>query len=137
MFLAVMSNSLVNEVVPGSDDPNNTRDVLKIPPALAPVKCAILPLKRNEEAIVNKAKDIFNQLKLSFHCQYDDTGSIGKLYRRQDAIGTPFCITVDFESLEDNMVTIRDRDTLKQERVSIEKVAEIVGQKVDMKNILA
>ncbi|KAA3631646.1 MAG: glycine--tRNA ligase [Bacteroidetes bacterium] len=137
MFLATMSQALVNEVVPGSDDPNNKRDVLKIPPALAPVKCAILPLKRNEEAIVNKAKDIFNQLKLSFHCQYDDTGSIGKLYRRQDAIGTPFCITVDFESLEDNMVTIRDRDTLKQERVSIEKVAEIVGKKVDMKHILA
>ncbi len=136
MFLSVMSQALVNEVVPGSTDPNNKRDVLKIPPALAPVKCAILPLKRNEEAIVNKAKDVFNKLKLSFSCQYDDTGSIGKLYRRQDAIGTPFCITIDFDTLEDNMVTIRDRDTLEQVRVSIDEVASIVEKRVDMKNIL-
>ncbi|MCB0650735.1 MAG: glycine--tRNA ligase [Saprospiraceae bacterium] len=137
MFLAVMSHALVNEVVPGSDDPNNTRDVLKIPPSLAPIKCAILPLKKNEDAIVEKARYIFDKLKLSFSCQYDDTGSIGKLYRRQDAIGTPFCLTVDFETLDDNTVTLRDRDTLEQVRVPIDEVAAIIEKKVDMKNVLA
>jgi len=135
MFLAVISNALMEEVVPGQDDPNKTREVLKLHPALAPVKVAVLPLKRNEESIVKQAKDIFNRLKFSFPCQYDDTGSIGKLYRRQDAIGTPYCITVDFESLDDNMVTIRDRDTLEQDRVPIEKVEEIVSKRVDMKQL--
>lgn len=137
MFLAVMSHALVNEVVPGSDDPDNTRDVLKVPASLAPIKCAILPLKKNEDAIVEKARYIFDKLKLSFSCQYDDTGSIGKLYRRQDAIGTPFCLTVDFETLEDNTVTLRDRDTLEQVRVPIDEVAAIIEKKVDMKNVLA
>lgn len=132
MFLATLSNALIEEQVPGQDDPNNTREVLKLHPALAPVKCAVLPLKRNDDRLVEKAKDIFNQLKLSFPTQYDDTGSIGKLYRRQDAIGTPYCITVDFESLDDNCVTIRERDTLEQERVPIDKIEEIVKKRVDM-----
>ncbi len=136
MFLAVMSNALREEVVPGSENKNNTRDVLKLHPALAPVKCTVLPLKRNDDNLVQKAKDVFNQLKFSFNCQYDDTGSIGKLYRRQDAIGTPFCVTVDFQSLEDGTMTIRDRDTLQQERVSIEKVEEIVQKRVDMRQLL-
>jgi glycyl-tRNA synthetase len=132
MFLATLSNALIEEQVPGQDDPNNTREVLKLHPALAPIKCAVLPLKRNDDRLVAKAKDIFNQLKLSFPTQYDDTGSIGKLYRRQDAIGTPYCITVDFESLDDNCVTIRERDTLEQERVPIERVEQIVKERVDM-----
>ncbi|RMG77011.1 MAG: glycine--tRNA ligase, partial [Bacteroidetes bacterium] len=137
MFLATMSNALVEEQVPGSDDPNNVRDVLKLHPALAPVKCAILPLKRNDERLVAMAKDIFNTLSLSFNVQYDDTGSIGKLYRRQDAIGTPFCVTVDFESLDDQTVTIRDRDTLNQERVPVAKLEEIIRERVDMRSLLA
>ena len=136
MFLATMSHALVEEQVPGSDDPNNTRDVLKLHPALAPIKCAILPLKRNDERLVAKAKDIFKQLSLSFNVQYDDTGSIGKLYRRQDAIGTPYCLTVDFDTLDDNTVTIRERDTLQQERVPIDKVEAIVRERVDMKHLL-
>lgn len=136
MFLATMSHALVEEQVPGSDDPNNTRDVLKLHPALAPIKCAILPLKRNDERLVAKAKDIFKQLSLSFNVQYDDTGSIGKLYRRQDAIGTPYCLTVDFDTLDDNSVTIRERDTLQQERVPIDKVEAIVRERVDMKHLL-
>lgn len=135
MFLATMSHALIEEQVPGSDDPNNKRDVLKLHPALAPVKCAILPLKRNDERLVAKAKDIYKKLSLSFNVQYDDTGSIGKLYRRQDAIGTPFCVTVDFEALDDNTVTIRERDTLNQERVSIDKLKEIIREKVDMKQL--
>ena len=132
MFLAAMSNALITEQVPGSDDPNNTRQVLKLHPALAPIKCAVLPLKKNDERIVAKAKEVFNKLKGSFHCQYDDTGSIGKLYRRQDAIGTPFCLTIDFESLDDNCVTVRDRDTLQQERVSIDELRAKILSKVDM-----
>lgn len=135
MFLATMSHALVEEVVPGAEGKESQREVLKLHPAIAPVKVAVLPLKRNEERLVSKAKDIFNQLKFSFNCQYDDTGSIGKLYRRQDAIGTPFCVTVDFESLDDNTVTIRERDSLRQERIPIEKIEEIVREKVDMKQL--
>lgn len=135
MFLATLSHALVEETVPGSQEEGNTREVLKLHPALAPVKVAVMPLKRNEEALVNKAKDIFNQLKRSFICQYDDTGSIGKLYRRQDAIGTPYCVTVDFEALEDNTVTLRERDSLQQERVPIDKIEEIVAKRVDMKQL--
>lgn len=136
MFLALLSHALVEEAVPGSDDEGNTRDVLKLHPALSPVKCAVMPLKRNEDALVEKAKSIYNQLKTSFSCQYDDTGSIGKLYRRQDAIGTPFCVTVDFESLENGTVTIRERDSLAQKRVSVEQLEKIVSDKTDMKYLL-
>lgn len=135
MFLAMMSQALIEEAVPGSSEEGNTRDVLKLHPALAPVKAAIMPLKRNEDALVAKAKDIFNQLRFSFKVQYDDTGSIGKLYRRQDAIGTPYCITVDFETLEDHTVTVRDRDSMKQDRVAIDRLEEIIGQRVDMKQL--
>ncbi|MDX1666239.1 MAG: glycine--tRNA ligase [Saprospiraceae bacterium] len=134
MFLATISESLVEEEVP--DSGGNTRELLKLHPALAPVKCAVLPLKRNDERLVGKARDIFNRLKLSFNCQYDDTGSIGKLYRRQDAIGTPYCITVDFDTLDDDTVTIRERDSLQQERVAIERVEEIVSDRVDLKKLL-
>ncbi|RMD68648.1 MAG: glycine--tRNA ligase, partial [Bacteroidetes bacterium] len=133
MFLAVMSHALVEEQVPGQD---NTREVLKLHPALAPVKCAVLPLKRNDDQLVSKARQIFDTLKYSFNCQYDDTGSIGKLYRRQDAIGTPYCITVDYDTLEDGTVTLRERDTLQQERVPIERVAEIVRARVSMEALL-
>ena len=136
MFLAILSNALIEETVPGSDEEGNTRDVLKLPPALAPVKCAVLPLKRNEDALVEKARHIFNQLKYSFNCQYDDTGSIGKLYRRQDAVGTPYCVTVDFETLENDTVTIRERDSMTQERVPIAQVEKIVSERVDMKHLL-
>jgi glycyl-tRNA synthetase len=136
MFLSVLSNALVEEEVPGAGEEGNTRDVLKLHPALAPVKAAIFPLKRNEERLVKAAEDIFGQLRYSFPVQYDDTGSIGKLYRRQDAIGTPFCITVDFDTLDNNTVTLRDRDTLQQERVPIENLEGIIRDRVDMKHIL-
>ncbi|MEL6274167.1 MAG: glycine--tRNA ligase, partial [Bacteroidota bacterium] len=136
MFLATMSNALVNEQVPGQDDPKNTRDVLKLHPAIAPIKAAIMPLKRNDERLVNAAQDIFNALRFDCKVMYDDTGSIGKLYRRQDATGTPFCVTVDFETLDDNCVTIRDRDNLTQERVKIEDLNKIIGDKVNMKALL-
>lgn len=137
MFLATLSQALVTEEVPGSEGEGNTRDVLRLHPALAPIKAAILPLKRNDERLVQAARGIFDDLKHSFMVQYDDTGSIGKLYRRQDAIGTPFCITVDFETLDDQTVTIRDRDTLQQERVRIDQLEERIRRRVDFKQLLA
>ncbi|HMQ47478.1 MAG TPA: glycine--tRNA ligase [Saprospiraceae bacterium] len=133
MFLATLSNALKTEEVPGGE---GARDVLKLHPALAPIKCAVLPLKRNEERLVNMAQSVFKELSYSFQCQYDDTGSIGKLYRRQDAIGTPFCVTIDFESLDDNTVTLRDRDTLQQERVPVQALEDIVRKRVDMRQLL-
>ncbi len=136
LFLATLSHALVNEQVPGQDDPNNTREVLKLHPALAPVKAAIMPLKRNDERLVSMANAIFNELRFDFDVMYDDTGSIGKLYRRQDATGTPFCITVDFDSLEDGTVTLRDRDTLMQTRVAVGELSRLIGEKVDMKTLL-
>lgn len=136
MFLALMGHALTEEAVPGGDEEGNTRDVLKLHPALAPIKCAVLPLKRNEDRLVEKAHAIFNDLRFSFNCQYDDTGSIGKLYRRQDAIGTPYCVTIDFQTLEDQTVTIRERDSLQQERVPVAQVESIVRERTDMKNLL-
>ncbi|MEL7122178.1 MAG: glycine--tRNA ligase [Bacteroidota bacterium] len=135
MFLALMSHALQEETVPDADGKDSTRTVLKLHPALAPVKCAVLPLLKNKEELTNKAREIFNQLKFSFNCQYDEKDAIGRRYRRQDAIGTPYCVTIDFETLDDNMVTIRDRDTLQQERVSIDEVEAIVAQKVAMKQL--
>ena len=135
MFLAVMANALHTETLTGANGKTSTRDVLKVHPALAPVKCAIMPLKRNHEGLVAKAKGITNILKLSFNCQYDDRGAIGKLYRRQDAIGTPFCIAVDFDTLEDDTVTLRDRDTMEQQRVHINELENIIREKVDMKQL--
>jgi glycyl-tRNA synthetase len=136
LFLATLTHALRDEPVPGQDDPNNTRTVLALHPALAPIKAAIMPLKRNDERLVGMAREIFDDLRFRFECQYDDTGSIGKLYRRQDAVGTPFCITVDFDSLEDGTVTVRDRDTLEQVRVKREDLAGMIGPRVDMAGLL-
>ncbi len=106
------------------------RVVMKFPPKIAPVKAAIFPLLKNKPELVNMAKQIFDDLKTSFVCEFDDNGNIGKRYRRQDEIGTPFCVTVDFDSLNDNTVTIRDRDTLKQQRVKIQEIASLITQKL-------
>ncbi len=135
MFLATLSHALTEETVEGAGGKTSTREVLKLHPALAPLKCAVLPLKRNDDQLVAKARHIYDQLKLSFNCQYDDTGSIGKLYRRQDAIGTPYCITVDFDTLQDDTVTMRERDSLSQERVPIARIEEMVRERVDAKQL--
>ena len=94
-----------------------TRTVLSLDKKLSPIKIAVFPLLRNKPELVEAAKKVFQSLKSRYMCEFDDHGNIGKRYRRQDEIGTPFCITVDFDSLEKNDVTIRDRDTMKQERV--------------------
>lgn len=103
--------------------------ILKLDKKLAPVKVAIFPLSKKEE-LAKIAKEIYKNLKTEFTCEYDETQSIGKRYRRQDEIGTPYCITVDFETLEDNAVTVRDRDTMKQERVKIEELRDYLKNKL-------
>ncbi len=131
MFLSVMAASYREETLEGGE----TRVLLKLPPALAPVKLAILPLVR-KDGLPEKAREIMDDLKFNFTCQYDEKDSIGKRYRRQDAIGTPFCVTIDHQSLEDNKVTIRDRDTMEQERVSIDTLQQVIADKTDMKHLL-
>jgi glycyl-tRNA synthetase len=136
MFLAVMTNALQEETVPDAKGNDSTRTVLKIHPALAPIKCAVLPLLKNKEELTSKAREVFNKLKFSFDCQYDEKDAIGRRYRRQDAIGTPYCVTIDFDTLEDDTVTLRDRDTLEQVRVKIDDLEKMVSEKVDMKQLL-
>ncbi len=131
MFLQVIAASYCEEQLE-----KDTRVVLKIPTALAPIKMAVLPLVR-KDGLPEKARQIINDLKFDFNCQYDEKDSIGKRYRRQDAIGTPFCVTVDHQSAEDNTVTIRYRDTMEQERVAIEELGEIIGEQVSFKELFA
>ena len=107
---------------------NDTRIIMHLKPSLAPYKVAVLPLSKKLE---NKAKDVYSLLTKEFMCIYDDTGSIGKRYRREDAIGTPFCLTVDFDTLENDTVTIRDRDTMEQIRLSISEVKDYIIGKIN------
>jgi len=136
MFLALLSEGLREETVPDAKGADSTRLVFKINPALAPVKCAVLPLVKNKEELTSKARAIYEELKWQFPCQYDDKDAIGRRYRRQDAIGTPLCITVDFETLEDDTVTLRDRDTLIQLRVSIDQLATLIHERTNLEQIL-
>jgi len=131
MFLSTISASFYEEELEGGD----TRVVLKLPAALAPIKLAVLPLVK-KDGLPEKAREIIDALKFDFKCQYDEKDSIGKRYRRQDAIGTPFCVTVDHQTLEDKTVTIRYRDTMQQERVQISELQNIISDKVSMKNLL-
>jgi glycyl-tRNA synthetase len=131
MFLSILAGSYHEETLEGGE----TRVVLKLPPALAPVKLAVLPLVK-KDGLPEKAWEIWNKLKFDFQCQYDEKDSIGKRYRRQDAIGTPYCVTIDHETLNDNCVTIRYRDTMEQERVPVAGLEEIIRDKVSLKNIL-
>jgi glycyl-tRNA synthetase len=131
MFLAVLSASHKNEVL----EDGSERTVLSLPPALAPYKVAIMPLTK-KDGLPEKAREIIDQLKFDFLCQYDEKDSIGKRYRRQDAIGTPFSVTVDHQTLEDNTVTIRDRDTMEQIRVNVADLFSIIDQKVNMRKLL-
>ncbi len=119
-LLAVLMDAYTEK----TNDKNETRVILKLKPELAPIKVAVLPLAKNKPEIVALAKDLKKQLLPSMRTVYDDTGGIGKLYARQDEIGTPFCVTVDHESLEDNAVTVRDRDTWEQERVNLLELKE-------------
>lgn len=135
MFLAILSNAYTEEKVADAEGADAMRIVLKIHPCLAPTKCAVLPLVKNKPELVEKARAVFDKLKPNFLCQYDDKDAIGRRYRRQDAVGTPFCVTVDFESLDDNCVTVRDRDTLNQERIPIDHVSSYIQSRVDWSNV--
>ena len=131
MFLAILSSSYAEEMV--SDD--EKRIVLKIPAQLAPIKLAILPLTKKDN-LPEKAREILHSLQTDFKCQYEEKDSIGKRYRRQDAIGTPYCITIDHETLDNNSVTLRNRDSMKQERIKISELKSTVLNKLDISSIL-
>jgi glycyl-tRNA synthetase len=118
IFLTVMSDALLVETLENGE----TRTVLKLKPELAPVRCAVFPLLKNKPELVAKAREVFDSLKNQFPCEWDDNGNVGKRYRRQDEIGTPYCVTIDFQTLEDNTVTVRNRDTTEQTRVKIEEI---------------
>jgi glycyl-tRNA synthetase len=138
MFLTVLCNAFEEQDL-STDDKKDSRTVLHIHPALAPVKAAILPLTR-KDGLPEKARELLGDLKFDFNIQYDDKDSIGKRYRRQDAIGTPICITVDHQSLEDNTVTIRHRDSMEQERIPAADLhaylTELVGWKTLLKKLI-
>lgn len=135
MFLLIISNAYTEEMVPKEEGEGEQRVVLKIPPVLAPVKLAVLPLVK-KDGLPEIARKIVKDLKFSFNCQYDEKDSIGRRYRRQDAIGTPYCITIDHQTTQDDTVTIRYRDTMKQERVPVNKLVSIIEDKVSVKKLL-
>ena len=129
MFLAVLSSAYVEEKIN-----NESRVVLKIPPQIAPVKLAVLPLTKKDN-LPEKAREIIKLLQLNFSCQYEEKDSIGKRYRRQDAIGTPYCITVDHESLENDTITLRNRDDMSQERIKIAELELKISEKLALSNL--
>ena len=116
MFLAVLCHSY-REVL----HQDGARTVLNIPPILAPIKVAILPLLKKDN-LPEKSKEIYNKLKNNFNCFYEEKDSIGKRYRRQDALGTPFCVTIDHDTLENNTITLRNRDSMQQTRLSVDEL---------------
>jgi len=131
MFLSIFAKSYEEEKLENGE----TRVVLHLPAPLAPVKAAVMPLVK-KDGLPDKAREIIDSLKFDYKVSYDEKDSIGKRYRRQDAIGTPFCITVDHQTLEDNTVTIRHRDTMAQERVAIADLPSILEKEVSLKELL-
>lgn len=123
MFLSILCNAYAEETV----GENDTRVVLHLIPALAPYKVAVLPLSKK---LSDKAREVYRKLSKSFNCDYDEAGSIGKRYRREDEIGTPYCVTIDFDTLENDTVTIRDRDTMEQIRLSISEIEDYIREKI-------
>ena len=135
LFLATLCACYKEEVV-GEGEKQDTRVVLKFPPMLAPIKVAIFPLTK-KDGLPEKARLIMDELKMDYTCFYEEKDAIGKRYRRQDALGTPFCITVDHESLENDTVTIRYRDTMLQERIPISRIQEILASELNWRKLLS
>jgi glycyl-tRNA synthetase len=131
MFLAIFSSSLKEETL----EDGSVRTVLQLPSVLAPTKAAIFPLVK-KDGLPEIAHQIIDDLKWDFNVSYDEKDAVGRRYRRQDALGTPFCITVDHQTVEDQTVTIRHRDTMKQDRVKITDLKVIIENEVSMKNWL-
>ena len=127
-LLALISEAYAEERL----DNGETRVVLRFKPMMAPYKAAVFPLLKNKPELVKKAREIYDGLKSDLHIEFDDNGNIGKRYRRQDEIGTPYCVTVDFDSLEKNDVTVRDRDTMNQERVAVEDLENYLKEKLKL-----
>jgi len=123
LFLAILCNAYNAETLENGE----TRVVLKLKPEIAPYKVAILPLQKD---LNEKAREVYKKLTKYFSCDYDESGSIGKRYRRHDEIGTPYCVTIDFDTLEDNTVTIRDRDTMEQIRIKIDELRDYIENKL-------
>ncbi len=127
-FLAMISHAFTEETL----EDGSERVVMKIPPMLAPTKVAVLPLIK-KDGLPEKARLIFDELKYDFNCHYEEKDAIGRRYRRQDAIGTPFCITIDQETLENNTVTIRERDSMKQERIAADNISAVVKKRIEIR----
>jgi glycyl-tRNA synthetase len=127
MFLAVFSKALTEETLKDG----STRTVLKLPPALAPIKVAVFPLVK-KDGLPELASKIVEDLKFDLTTTYDEKDAVGRRYRRQDALGTPYCITIDHQTLEDQTITIRDRDTMEQERISIDNIKNLIMNKVSI-----
>ena len=134
-FLAHLSNAYDEEEVPTAKGDTEIRKVLRFHPLLAPYKAAIFPLVR-KDGLPEIAREIINDLKFEMNVMYDEKDAVGRRYRRHDAIGTPFCITVDYESKEDECVTIRERDSMKQERIKISEVNSYLRKRLDWKSVL-
>ncbi|MGE6221381.1 glycine--tRNA ligase [Nubsella zeaxanthinifaciens] len=135
MFLLTMINALEEEDL-STPEKQDSRTLLRLHPALAPIKAAIFPLTK-KDGLPEKAREIMDQLKFDFNCIYEEKDAIGKRYRRQDAVGTPFCITVDHQTLEDDTVTIRHRDTMEQQRIAIKDLHWTIESKVSWRNLLS
>ncbi|MFA6177828.1 MAG: glycine--tRNA ligase [Candidatus Paceibacterota bacterium] len=125
LFLMFLDNAYSEEEKDGE-----TRVFLKLDPRLSPIKCAVFPLLKNKPELVSKARTVFEMLRKEIICEFDDNGNIGKRYRRQDEIGTPFCIVIDFDTLTDDTVTVRDRDTGKQERIKVADLKNYIKEKI-------
>jgi len=131
MFLAVFSKSLIEEKL----EDGSFRTLLKFPKILSPKKVAVLPLLK-KDGLPELSKQILEEFKWDYNCVYDEKDAIGRRYRRQDALGTPYCLTVDHQSLEDGTITIRDRDTMKQQRLTVQEVKNKIKTELDLKSWL-
>lgn len=127
IFLAALSNAYREE----ANNDSEPRVVLNLKPSLAPIKVAVFPLLKNKPELVAKAREIFDILKQKWKCEFDDNGNIGKRYRRQDEIGTPYCLTIDFDTLENSEITLRDRETMEQKKFSLENLLVYLHQELD------
>jgi glycyl-tRNA synthetase len=127
--MAFLVDAYAEDEAPNTKGGVDVRTVLRLDYRLSPIKAAVLPLSRNEE-LSPMARDLAVDLRKYWNIDFDDSGAIGRRYRRQDEIGTPFCITVDFDSLEDQSVTVRDRDTMQQERVSLDKLRGYLAERL-------
>ncbi len=127
IFLMILTEAYTEEVLPNQEQ----RIVLKLPRKIAPIKVAVIPLLKNKISLVNKAREIYDDIKNDLMVEFDNSGNVGKSYRRQDEIGTPFCVTVDFDSLEKNDVTVRDRDTMEQHRIKIDNLKEYLKKELN------